>query len=484
MAAPGTPASEAGRASENYRPPSARGRLIAIIAALLIITNVITGLSAFYLAQPTVSAAALCPGTSGASKAPAVTYSSSSLGTDSSSTPTTFRIDPPVNPTATTVTIVGPWAVDSEAKPFLRVLENFTRITGTTVIYKQIRQEELTTILPTQFAAGRAPGDVIFMVSSFIKANGPNHMLKLNGGNITDAKYTPGSLDPVKVGADDYGGVYTGKVKPGFWYRKSFFAAHNLTVPTSFQEFKDLLVKISKISGIRTPIVSGDGVGWPLSDITEHFIATYGGAAMHRALTNKTMAWTSPEVRAIFADRLVPLLAGKCFSEPLEWNTVALTNWWGGLHALFFMGSWITGLVPPGVTPVNATDLGVFSLPPVTGTARGIVFAGDYFFIPKYTANTTGAMQLAQWLAGKEGQDYQVKQGGHIATALGVPLADYPPVDRGVEQLMNGVEILSDLDDTIGGQFQTNFWSQLQLLWVSPNQLDSVLASIQAKVSA
>ena len=49
---------------------------------------------------------------------------------------------------------------------------------------------------------------------------------------------------------------------------------------------------------------------------------------------------------------------------------------------------------------------------------------------------------------------------------------------------MNGVEILSDLDDTIGGQFQTNFWSQLQLLWVSPNQLDSVLASIQAKVSA
>src|SRR6266550_413009 len=370
MAAPVTPASEAGRASENYRPPSARGRLIAIIAALLIITNVITGLSAFYLAQPTVSAAALCPGTSGASKAPAVTYSSSSLGTDSSSTPTTFRIDPPVNPTATTVTIVGPWAVDSEAKPFLRVLENFTRITGTTVIYKQIRQEELTTILPTQFAAGRAPGDVIFMVSSFIKANGPNHMLKLNGGNITDAKYTPGSLDPVKVGADDYGGVYTGKVKPGFWYRKSFFAAHNLTVPTSFQEFKDLLVKISKISGIRTPIVSGDGVGWPLSDITEHFIATYGGAAMHRALTNKTMAWTSPEVRAIFADRLVP------------------------------------------------------------------------------------------------------------------PLADYPPVDRGVEQLMNGVEILSDLDDTIGGQFQTNFWSQLQLLWVSPNQLDSVLASIQAKVSA
>jgi multiple sugar transport system substrate-binding protein len=199
---------------------------------------------------------------------------------------------------------------------------------------------------------------------------------------------------------------------------------------------------------------------------------------MHRALMNKTKAWTSPDVRAVFADRLVPLLAGKCFSEPLEWNTVALTNWWGGLHGLYFMGSWITGLVS------NTTDLGVFSLPSLAGTTRGMVFAGDYFFVPRYTANPTEAKQLAEFLAGRDGQDYQVKQGGHIATALGVPLADYPTVDRGVAQLMNGVEILSDLDDVVGGTFQTNFWSQLQLLWVSPNQLDSVLASIQSKVSA
>src|SRR5213594_1417385 len=136
MAGPGTPASEPGRASENYRPPSARGRLIAIIAALLIITNVITGLSAFYLAQPTVSAAALCPGNAGAAKAPAATVVTSSLGTDSSSSQFTFHIDPPFQPTAAaTVTVVGPWA-GPEAEPFLRVLENFTRLTGTPVIYK------------------------------------------------------------------------------------------------------------------------------------------------------------------------------------------------------------------------------------------------------------------------------------------------------------------------------------------------------------
>src|SRR5437879_3388281 len=130
------------------------------------------------------------------------------------------------------------------------------------------------------------------------------------------------------------------------------------------------------------------------------------------------------------------------------------------------------------------TNLYVFSQPTLTGTTTWIVFGGDYFFVPKYTTHQTEALILLKYLASKDGQTIQVKQGGHIATALGVPLSDYPTVDRGVAQLMNGVVILSDLDDTIGGKFQTNFWSQLQLLWVSPNQMDSVLAAIQAKMPA
>jgi len=450
--------------------------MIAILAAVLVITNVITGLSVFYLAQPATTTVALCAGSAGASRAPPAVSQAVQVTIESSSSGFVVTISPPYKTTQATIKAIGPWA-GPEATPFLRVLENFTRITGIPVQYQNIRQEDLRTILPTQFASGTAPGDVIFMVSSFIKANGATHMVKLTG-NISDSNYIPGSLDAVKVGADAYGGVYTGKIKPGFWYRKSFFQAHNLTVPTTFQEFKDLLVKISKISGIRTPIVSGDGVGWPLSDITEHFIATYGGAQMHRDLMAKTKAWTASDVRAVFADRLIPLLAGKCFSEPLEWNTVALTNWWGGLHALYFMGSWITGLV------ADPSDLGVFSLPAQAGITRGIVFAGDYFFVPKYTANLAEAQQLAGWLAGKDGQTYQVRQGGNIATALNVPSSEYPAVDRGVANLTNGVDILSDLDDTIGGDFQTNFWSQLQLLWVSPGQLDAVLASIQSKVPA
>src|SRR5207247_5483319 len=66
----GTSAGAPAGSTVPYKPPSARGRMIAILAAVLVITNVITGLSVFYLAQPATTTVALCAGSAGASRAP------------------------------------------------------------------------------------------------------------------------------------------------------------------------------------------------------------------------------------------------------------------------------------------------------------------------------------------------------------------------------------------------------------------------------
>jgi multiple sugar transport system substrate-binding protein len=219
------------------------------------------------------------------------------------------------------------------------------------------------------------------------------------------------------------------------------------------------------------PIVSGDGVGWPLSDVTEHFLITFGGPDLQRDLIAGTVNFTSTEVRTIFEDRIVPLLEAGYFSEPTEWTT-AVDLWWDGDYALYFMGSWITGMVK------NATDLGVFSLP----TNEGMVFAADYYFIPAYTEYPDEAKELAAFLSSAVAQRLQVQQGGHIATALGVSLTEYPALDAQIASLTVGVDIVRDLDDSYGGVFQTTFWDQLKLLWVSPAELDDVLLAIQNAV--
>ncbi|MFB0514722.1 MAG: ABC transporter substrate-binding protein, partial [Candidatus Bathyarchaeia archaeon] len=85
-----------------------------------------------------------------------------------------------------------------------------------------------------------------------------------------------------------------------------------------------------------------------------------------------------------------------------------------------------------------------------------------------------------KFLASEEAQSIQVGQGGHIATNIHVSLDAYPPVDRRVAEVMEGKEILTDLDDTIGGVFQTTFWDQMKLLWVDPTKLDDVLDALEA----
>jgi multiple sugar transport system substrate-binding protein len=367
-----------------------------------------------------------------------------------------------------TITVAGPWS-GSEMDAFLPILARFEALSGINVKYRVLRAEDLATLLPAQFAAGTTPADVIFMWAWWINQQ-RTHALDVTT-LVDTSDFLPGTFDQVTSGGRIYGGAYTGKVKPGFWYRKSFFAANGLT-PTmansTWADFAALLADIKAVSGIVDPIVSGDGVGWPLSDITEHFLITFGGAQLQYDLIAGTADWTTGTVKSIFQDYLVPTLGN--FSDPLTWDSTALNAWWAGDYALYFMGSWITGMVE------NASDLGIIPLP----GCEALVLPADYFFIPKYTKYPDQAKELFSFLISEEAQRLQVAQGGHLATNINVASSFYPPVDRMVQEFISGFAILPDLDDTIGGTFQTTFWDQLKLLWVNPAALDSVLAAIQA----
>lgn len=406
------------------------GRNLVIVVVLLVITNAVTGVAVYFV-------------------------------TPRAAEPAMLRV-------------IGPWS-GSEMDNFLPTLEAFTADTGIETQYIIIRQEDLQPVLPTQFENGQTPGDIIFMVESFIRDFGEDgHAVDVTD-RVDPAKYTANALDAVTVDSTIYGAAFTGAAKPGFWYKKSFFTANNLEVPTTFAEFQTLLADIAGISGIVNPIVSGDGVGWPLSDVTEHFLATYGGADMNTDLISGDIAFTSTAVKNVFATNLVPLLEADYFSEPVEW-TSGVEAFWNEDYALYFMGSWITGMDQIG----DSSDLGLFALPGGVAVAdQGVVFAPNYFFVPEYTDMMAEALQLFDYLAGPEGQGERVQAGGALPTHLDVDLSGLPG-EADVVASMEGKSIIADMDDTIGGDFQQTFWTQLQLLWVSPDQLDNVLAAIDA----
>ncbi len=364
--------------------------------------------------------------------------------------------------------VIGPWA-GAEMEAFQQVLNKFTEeYPNIEVEYRIYRAEDLASIAPPQFEAGMAPGDVIFSAWGWwVKEMGEKgHLMDLSG-LVNTNEFVSGIFDPVKSGDKIYGLPFTAWAKPGFWYRKSFFQAYGLQEPKSWDEFLQLLDKIKGISGIEAPIVTGDSVGWPISDVTEHFIITFGNIDMQLKLVKGELKFNDPQVKEVFEKYLVPLIKEGYFSEPIEW-TKAIEEWWNGKYALYFMGTWLTGMVD------DPNDLGFFPLP----GCEGVVMGTDYIFVPKYTKHPEEAKLLAKWLA-TEGQRVHVgTHAGKFATWLKVSVEDHWTPMQVVYEKLSKMKPVPDLDDSVGGDWQKLFWDQLKLLWVDPDKLDEVLNTL------
>jgi len=263
--------------------------------------------------------------------------------------------------------------------------------------------------------------------------------------------------------------------KPGFWYRKSFFTNNSLTVPTTFDEFNNtLLPALQAITD--NAIASGNGVGWPLSDTTEAFIIGLGGAQLQLDLIFGDTKFNSTAVKDVFVE-LASLLQAGYFSVPAAFGD-QVANVWDGTYGIYFQGSFITAF-PPFAS--NLDDVGFFPFPGTDGAAGAV----DYAIMPALTEHPDEARQLMEFLASAEAQEIMVGLGGFAAAHTDVPDSAYSPIDLSVLQFLRTVTVVPDLDDAIGGAFQTTFWDQLKLLWVTPTtDLDVLLQTLQDEWSA
>ena len=372
-----------------------------------------------------------------------------------------------------TLTIMAPWA-EEELEGFRPVMERFEEENPDIRLeYRTGRPEDVATILQGQFAVGKTNVDVIDTPWAWYIVD------QARGGHIMDVsdlfeadEFLSGSLDRVTVNGKLYGAPSVGGVTTPE-YRKSFFKDNGLPNPgtiESFSEFVNLLERIESIPGVDAAIASGGGVGWPFTSVVETFILTFGGAEMHRKLTANEISWTEPEVRSILAGRLLPLLQGGHFGEPAEFQ-VAFEQMWSGRTGLFIGDSTDSLMVD------NPEDRGVFLFPGQNAT----VFWYDFWFTPSYTEHPEETRRLMRLLA-TEGQRIQVEQGGRIGIYTGIPPEIYPAPEREVFEVIRNAEVVSDMDDTIGGVFQSTIWDQLGLVWSDPSEatLDRVLAEIQA----
>jgi multiple sugar transport system substrate-binding protein len=374
-----------------------------------------------------------------------------------------------------TLTVYALWS-GSEQYNFEQALGNFTQNTGINVTYFGRTTEDLLVSVPQQLANPPYDVDVIIAPWPYWISDNSPYLTTVNDV-VTESDFPANIINPVK---DESGNLWAAPFKlsgkPGFWFRDSFFQDNGLTVPTTYDEFKNtLLPAIKAVPGVEQAIASGDTVGWPLSDTAEGFIIGLGGYQLQLDLETGPSArnWTDPQVENVFGN-MTDLLEAGYFSTPADWEA-QLAKLWDGKYGIYWQGSFITTL--PEIKDVN--DLDFFPFPGTNGVSGSV----DYAVITKDAPHLNEAKQLVQYLAGADAQEIMVGQGGFLATNVNVPSSAYTTIDKKVVAFMGepGMTIVPDLDDTIGGQWQQTFWDQLKLLWTSPSTstMNNVLEALQ-----
>lgn len=374
-----------------------------------------------------------------------------------------------------TLKMIAPWA-DKELVGFKPVLARFEELNpNIKVEYRTGAPEDTQTMLATQFSVKKTPADIIDTSFSWFIAQ---QALKGNVLAIDDAvkvsDYRPGTLNDFIVKGKLYGVSSIGGLDI-VEFNAGLFRDNNLTDPRdvkTWDEFVALCKAVAKAPGVKAAFGTGGGVGWTNTTVIQTWVNTFGGKAMYDGLTNGTISWQDPQVKALLSTYLLPLLQQGFWGEPGDVSAVTQAMW--NKEYGFFVGGTTDSLRfrdPPG-------DWGVTLLP----GQKAISMWSDFWFIPAYTEHPKEAKKLLQFLA-TEGQSIQIKGGGRIATYLNVPAANYPAQEQMILKVIgSGVAIDPDLDDTVGGKFQSTEFDQLKLLWTNPTNetLDSVLAAMQA----
>jgi multiple sugar transport system substrate-binding protein len=369
---------------------------------------------------------------------------------------------------ASTIEVTGVWSGEEQAS-FDEVMSYVEEETGVEIEYFPRDTDSLLTGTLMDYESGVASADIVVMPSpARIVSDAQNGHLAPVGDAWDPDNF---AVDPSRVTVDGevYAAPFKMDLKPGFWYRESFFEEHGLSEPSNYEEFRSLLDSISSVEGVDAPIASGNGTGWPLSDLMEaFFMRQENGAELQQNLISGDASFTDDRVAAAF-EEVKELHDEGYFSQMRDFG-VQYEYFWDGSTPLYFMGSF----TPAQDAVEDVSDLGVFRLPGVEGIASSV----NWFTVPKYSEKVDTARDALSSFVSAEAQRQWVELGGFVPSNTQVPTDAYQSeVMAELPQIADEVAVVPDLDDALGNPFQQEFWSQLKGLWASPDTPTSEIVS-------
>lgn len=301
-------------------------------------------------------------------------------------------------------------------------------------------------------------------------------------------KYPQGFIDLATVDGELYGFFMKADTKGTIWYNPTVFEENDVEPLDADASFDDLveLTNTLREAGI-TPwsmgVESAEASGWPGTDWLQQIILNEAGEEVYDGLIDGSIPFTDDRVKA----------AWESWGELALGDGNTVQGGGTGINATNFQDA----TYPPFQDPPQAamTYLGGFAGGFITTQFPNAAAGEDYDFFTFPGGGITGSANIVYafnaepatcsfllHLASGETQQIWVERGGFTSVNSDVSLDAYPDdvARKQAEQLLDAELFRFDLDDAIGGALQSAYFQGVTEFLDNPNNLDQILAGIEA----
>ena len=401
--------------------------------------------------------------------------------------PTPKPTEPPPPPPKLTVSILGVWSGDEEAK-FKEIFKPVLEASNIELAYEGTR--DLEAVLATRVEGGNPP-DISIMPNPGSLAKYADKLIPLDQVGADASNYLPSWKALGTVGGKWVGLFVKSDIKSVMWYSPPVFAAKGYEVPTSWEDLISLVDQMAADGNVPLSMgmESGAATGWTGSDFIQDLRLRTAGLDFENKLAAGQAKWNDPLAKEAWE------LYGKWGMD----DTYALGGAAGTVSTGFLDAIYAPFADPPqammvkqsgfagGVVEGQYTDLifpddyDFFALPGVGGDAAPMQVGGDALAV----FNDTPAVNaIVAYLTSAEGGKAWAASGFDLSPNNKVTGADYtnPISAKKADALAAAPAVSFDTGDLLpGGMGMDEFQGITE--YINGGDLDTVLARLEARAT-
>ncbi|HUR15961.1 MAG TPA: extracellular solute-binding protein [Candidatus Limnocylindrales bacterium] len=345
----------------------------------------------------------------------------------------------------------------SEREAFLNVLDAFTAETGIPYNF-ETQRTDYAGVLQSRISGGNAPDIAIIPGIGFLRRFAADQSLvpvSELGVDIASLGelYPQGFVDSGTVNGEVYGVPAKYNSKGTIWYRPDLFAAANVEVPTTWEEFKAALDALRDTPGA---LGLGAADDWTLTDWFESIYLRQAGPEAYDTLFSADGDWSDPTVQTAVDTMLevlnenyvtggVDAALGRGFVDGIAQAFSETPE-----AAIYYEGGFVGGIARGDVNPnlVIGETIDWFPFPSINNTADQTTFGGD---VVGAFSNSAAAQAFMQFIITPEANTAWASTGAIVSPHKGVGTDAYPNelVVKEAEQLANAEAIRFDGSDLL-----------------------------------